>query len=202
MELLKFTTTPSTEDDDSSPLKRSDDYSFPRRERTPSGNIDPKGAFRFSPRLNRHFANKKNTTALRIISVHPNNNNHTTSDNSNKISKTADISTMASSYYSAKLAPPISSATVDGFEFRRDQQLWFIIQVHPCPITIPGSESQPIPRKPYSIYRQYKDVVDFVERLEKEFPWLKAYQQDSQVQCEKCFFFLLSKMNEQLIKGK
>ncbi|KAG0313296.1 hypothetical protein BGZ97_010321 [Linnemannia gamsii] len=87
---------------------------------------------------------------------------------------------MASSYYSAKLAPPISSATVDGFEFRRDQQLWFIIQVHPCPITIPGSESQPIPRKPYSIYRQYKDVVDFVERLEKEFPWLKAYQQDSQ----------------------
>ncbi|KAF9145319.1 hypothetical protein BGX30_009569 [Mortierella sp. GBA39] len=87
---------------------------------------------------------------------------------------------MASSYTSAKLAPPISGATVDAFEIRPDQQLWYTIQVHPCPMVIPEIDTQPVPRKSYSIFRRHEDVVDFVERLEEEFPWLKAYQDESQ----------------------
>ncbi|KAF9084805.1 hypothetical protein BGX23_010197 [Mortierella sp. AD031] len=77
---------------------------------------------------------------------------------------------MASSYSSAKLAPPVSGASVDAFEFRADNQLWFIIQVHPCHVTLPGVDSMPIPRKSYTIYRRYEDVVDFADHLELEFP--------------------------------
>ncbi|KAF9151633.1 hypothetical protein BG015_006417 [Linnemannia schmuckeri] len=87
---------------------------------------------------------------------------------------------MASSYSSAKLAPPISGAAVDAFEIGPDHQLWYNIQVHPCPMTIPGSNLPSVLRKSYSICRRHGDVADFVERLEEEFPWLKAYQDESQ----------------------
>ncbi|KAF9934851.1 hypothetical protein FBU30_010824 [Linnemannia zychae] len=155
--------------------KKLESNAFPRRERTPSGNIDPKGAFRFSPRLNRRNASH----SFGILSVYNNNNSSNNNNNGNAASnKTTDISTMASSYSSAKLAPPISGATVEAFELRPDQQLWYVIQVVPCAITIPGSH--PVLRKAYSIYRRYEDVADFAERLENEFPWLKSYQDGTQ----------------------
>ncbi|KAF9544624.1 hypothetical protein EC957_011839 [Mortierella hygrophila] len=94
---------------------------------------------------------------------------------------------MASSYTSAKLAPPISGATVDAFEIRPDQQLWYTIQVHPCPMVIPEIDTQPVLHKSYSICRRHGDVVDFVERLEEEFPWLKAYQDESQVKMDRAW---------------
>ncbi|KAG0070958.1 hypothetical protein BGZ89_011998 [Linnemannia elongata] len=87
---------------------------------------------------------------------------------------------MSLSYTSAKLAPPISGATVDAFEIRPDQQLWYTILVHPCPMVIPGIDTQPIPSKSYRICRRHEDVVGFVEHLEEEFPWLKAYQDETQ----------------------
>ncbi|KAF9905805.1 hypothetical protein EC991_001281 [Linnemannia zychae] len=177
------------------PLKKHDHNTFPRRERTLSGNVDPKGAFRFTPRLNRRNANniaKTLSFASLTSSTSSGSNGNCSSNNDSQSSSNissnsnsnsnniTDISTMASSYSSAKLAPPVAGITVDALELGPDSQLWYTIQVQLCPMHIPGSDAPPVPRRSYSIYRRYEDIVDFAERLEQEFPWLKTYTDGSQ----------------------
>ncbi|KAF9136235.1 hypothetical protein BGW39_003680 [Mortierella sp. 14UC] len=181
--LFEVKTESGTPDDGS--FKKHDHNTFPRRERTLSGNIDPKGAFRFTPRLNRRNAhNIAKTLSLASLtsstSSGSNSNNSQSSNSSHTSNSTADISTMASSYSSAKLAPPVAGATVEALELGPDSQFWYTIQVQPCPMLILGSDAPPVPRRPYSIYRRYEDIVDFAERLEQEFPWLKTYTDGSQ----------------------
>ncbi|KAG0277051.1 hypothetical protein BGZ95_006602 [Linnemannia exigua] len=95
---------------------------------------------------------------------------------------------MASSYSSAKLAPPVAGTTVVAFELGPDKkQYWYTIQVLPFPMTIPGSDAPPVPRRSYSIYRRIEDIVDFAGRLEQEFPWLKTYTDGSQTQSDPAF---------------
>ncbi|KAG0248939.1 hypothetical protein BG011_009722 [Mortierella polycephala] len=90
------------------------------------------------------------------------------------------MSTLVASYSSAKLAPPVSAASVETFERRPpDQRPWYTIQIYPCHITIPGSDAMPIPRKSYSIYRRFEDVQGFAEQLENEFPWIRSCNQES-----------------------
>ncbi|KAF9189847.1 hypothetical protein BGZ51_009216 [Haplosporangium sp. Z 767] len=89
------------------------------------------------------------------------------------------MSTLVASYSSAKLAPPVSAASVEAFERRPpDQRAWYTIHIYPCHITIPGSGAMPIPRKSYSIYRRFEDVQDFAEQLESEFSWIRSCSQE------------------------
>ncbi|KAG0381151.1 hypothetical protein BGX24_009098 [Mortierella sp. AD032] len=192
MALFEVKSESAAEDDSFVPHKKSDLNTFPRRERTPSGNVDPKGAFRFPPRLNRRNINSTtkhlslSSLTFSINSSNTSNSSDSSNNSSNSHSntnnnKTSDISTMASSYSSAKLAPPVAGTTVDAFELGPDKtQFWFTIQVLPYPMTIPGSDAPPVPRRSYSIYRRIEDIVDFAERLEQEFPWLKTYTDGSQ----------------------
>ncbi|KAF9213143.1 hypothetical protein BGZ59_005850 [Podila verticillata] len=50
------------------------------------------------------------------------------------------------------------------------------IRVHPHNINLPFLDKMPIPRKTYSIYRRYEDILEFAEKLEEEFPWLRTIQ--------------------------
>jgi hypothetical protein len=94
--------------------------------------------------------------------------------------------TLVGSYSSAKLAPPLMGASVEDHERRgtfQDQKIWYTVQIFPCPITFPPrpgtTESEPlapIPRKSYSVFRKFEDMMDFAVRLEDEFPWLKSSQ--------------------------
>lgn len=101
--------------------------------------------------------------------------------NSSSKANFKQVYTMVGSYSSAKLAPPLVGASVVDYERRRtlqDQNIWYTVQIYPCPITFPNrarSEPRaPIPRKSYKVFRKFEDMVNFSVRLEDEFPWLKS----------------------------
>ncbi|KAF9314484.1 hypothetical protein BG003_004139 [Podila horticola] len=85
--------------------------------------------------------------------------------------------TLVEFYSAAKLAPPVAGANVEEYvRGREDGKVMYIIQVHPHNVNLPFLDKMPIPRKAYSIYRRYEDIVGFAEQLEEEFPWLRTSQ--------------------------
>ncbi|KAF9330705.1 hypothetical protein BG006_006349 [Podila minutissima] len=85
--------------------------------------------------------------------------------------------TLVGFYSAAKLAPPVAGANVEEYvRSREDGMVMYVIQVHPHNVNLPFLDKMPIPRKTYSIYRQYEDIVGFAEQLEEEFPWLRTSQ--------------------------
>ncbi|KAF9419066.1 hypothetical protein BGZ94_009534 [Podila epigama] len=85
--------------------------------------------------------------------------------------------TLVGFYSAAKLAPPLQRASVEEYVRRLgDANVWYIIQVYPCDLSIPGSNKMPIPRKSYCIYRRYEDILKFADQLEYDFPWLRTSQ--------------------------
>ncbi|KAG0026491.1 hypothetical protein BGZ81_006310 [Podila clonocystis] len=85
--------------------------------------------------------------------------------------------TLVGFYSAAKLAPPVAGANVEEYVHdREDGKVMYIIQVHPHNVNLPFLDRMPIPRKTYSIYRRYEDIIGFAEQLEEEFPWLRTDQ--------------------------
>ncbi|KAG0038477.1 hypothetical protein BGZ82_000096 [Podila clonocystis] len=85
--------------------------------------------------------------------------------------------TLVGFYSAAKLAPPVAGANVEEYvRGREDGKAMYIIQVHPHNVNLPFLDMMPIPRKTYSIYRRYEDIIGFAEQLEEEFPWLRTDQ--------------------------
>lgn len=85
--------------------------------------------------------------------------------------------TLVRFYSAAKLAPPVAGANVEEYvRSRDDEKVKYNIQVHPHNVNLPFLDNMPIPRKTYSIYRRYEDILEFAEQLEEEFPWLRTSQ--------------------------